>query len=151
MLKTFVSVVAVLVVACATVVAADIDLKDVNCVVAAKPADVSKSADYKGAKVYFCCDSCKGKFKENAKKYSVKANYQLFATKQFVQKSCPFSGRDVDPEIHTKVAGAKVGFCCGGCKSKVEAAEDDKAKMKLIFGEKTFAKGFKKVEKKDSK
>lgn len=148
MLKKLTSVIAVLVVACATVVAADVDLKDVKCVVAPKAASAAKSAEYKGAKVYFCCGGCQGKFKTDSKKFAVKANHQLVATKQFEQKGCPFSGKPVDSEFSTKVAGTTVGFCCGGCKGKVEATEGDDAKMKLIFGEKTFAKGFKKVEKK---
>ena len=151
MLKKICSCFAVLLVAGATVVAGDVDLKDVKCVVAsAKNAAEGKSADYKEGKVYFCCDGCAGKFNTNKKKFAASANHQLVATKQYEQKACPFSGGSVDETKFTMVAGAKVGFCCDGCKGKVESAKDDAAKVKLVFGNKTFSKGFKKASKDES-
>ena len=134
-----------------SVVAAEVDLKGVQCIVAAKDASSSKSADYKGGKVYFCCGGCASKFAGNEKKFATKANFQLVATKQYVQKACPFSGGEIDPAVSTKIAGKTISFCCGGCKSKVESAKDDAEKMKLVFGEKTFAKAFKKADAKKSK
>lgn len=148
MLNKLAGPIAVLMVACATSMAAEVDLKDVKCAVSSKAANAAISADYKGAKVYFHNKECQAKFKEDSKKFAIKANHQLVLTKQFEQKVCPFSGRDVDAEISTKVAGATVGFCCGGCKNKVESTKGDEAKMKLIFGTKTFAKAFKKIEEK---
>jgi hypothetical protein len=144
MLKTVSCFFAVLLIAGATVVAGDADLEGVKCVVANKAASEGASADYKKGKVYFCCGGCASKFAADSKKFEVKANHQLVATKQFEQTSCPFSGGDIDPEVHTTVAGTKIGFCCNGCKSKVESAKDDTAKMKLIFANKNFAKAFKK-------
>ncbi len=144
MLKTVSSFFAVLLVVSATMVAGAADLDGVQCVVANKPATEGKSADYKNGKVYFCCGGCAGKFAKNTKKFEVKANHQLVATKQFTQTACPFSGNDIDAEVHTMVAGTKVSFCCDGCKGKVESAEDDAAKIKLVFSNKNFAKGFKK-------
>lgn len=146
MLKKLCSCMAVLLIAGATVVAGDVELDGVKCVVANKDASEAQSADHKGGKVYFCCGGCAGKFAANKKKFAAAANHQLVATKQFEQKACPFSGGEVNPEKFTMVAGAKVGFCCDGCKGKVESAKDDAAKMKLVFGDKTFAKGFKKKE-----
>ncbi len=67
MIKKVFSCFAVLLVAAATVVAADIDLEGVKCVVADKAANPEKSADYKGGKVYFCCGNCAGKFAEDSK------------------------------------------------------------------------------------
>ncbi len=142
MIKKFLSCFAVLLVAGATVVASDVDLKDITCVVAPKPATQDKSADYKDGKVYFCCDGCAGKFAAAPDKFSTKANFQLVATKQYVQKACPISGRDLDPAISTKVAGTQVSFCCDGCKGSVDKAEGDEAKMKLVSADKPFEKAF---------
>jgi YHS domain-containing protein len=144
MIKKAFSCVAILLVAAATVVAADVELKDVKCVVADKAADMEKSADYKGGKVYFCCGNCASKFAGDTKKFATKANHQLVATKQFEQKSCPFSGGDLNPETALKLAGVKVAFCCNNCKGKVDSAEKDAKKLELVFNDKAFAKGFKK-------
>lgn len=142
MLKKMMSCFAVLMVAAATVVAGDVELDGVKCVVAPKAASESKSADYKKGKVYFCCGGCAGKFAADTKKFATKANFQLVATKQYEQKACPMSGRELNPEMTSTVAGKKVAFCCGGCKGTVDKAEGDEAKMKLVFAEKPFEKAF---------
>ena len=137
---------ALLVAASATTLSADVDKKEIQCVVAAKAADMGKSAEYKEGKVYFCCGGCAGKFAKDSSKYAVNANHQLVATQQYQQKSCPFSGNDLDPEISTMIGKTKVGFCCVGCKGKVEQAKDDEAKRKLVFNDKTFSKTFAKAK-----
>ena len=142
MIKKVFSCFAVLLVAAATVVAADIDLEGVKCVVADKAANPEKSADYKGGKVYFCCGNCAGKFAEDSKPFAVKANHQLVATKQYEQKVCPFSGGDLNPETAVKLAGVSVAFCCNNCKGKVESAEKDAEKLEMVFSDKAFEKGF---------
>jgi hypothetical protein len=141
-MKTFMTFLAICFVASATVIAAGVDLKKVQCVVANKAATAGQSADYKNAKVYFCCGGCAGKFAANAKKYAERANHQLVATKQYVQKGCPFSGGQVKAGKSINIAGTDVGFCCDGCKNKVASAKDDAARMKLVFSEKAFDKGF---------
>lgn len=146
-MKKTISCLAVLLVAAATVVAADVDLEGVKCVVADKAATEGKSADYRDGKVYFCCGGCAGKFAKNSKKYATKANHQLVATKQFKQKACPFSGGDLNPETAVKVAGVNVCFCCNNCKGKVESAEDEASKVKMVFANKAFEKGFEKAAK----
>lgn len=133
---------AIMVVATATTLTADVNLKDIKCVVAPKAADLSKSADYKEGKVYFCCGGCAGKFAKDSAKYAVNANHQLVATKQYVQKACPFSGGDLDKSTAIKLAGTEVAFCCNNCKGKAEGAEDDAAKMKLVYNDKAFGKAF---------
>ena len=148
MKKFFAYAAAVLVVASATTLTADVDLKDIKCVVAPKAANVSKSADYKEGKVYFCCDGCKGKFAKDSKKFATKANHQLVATKQYEQKACPFSGGDLNKETAIKLAGTKVAFCCNNCKGKAESVKDDAKRLELVYNDKAFKKGFAKVEKK---
>ncbi len=147
MLKKMSSLFAVMLIA-GVVVAADAKKESVQCVVADKPADMAKSADYKDGKVYFCCGGCAGKFAKAEKKFAVKANHQLVATKQYEQKLCPFSGKPVNAEKVSTVGGVKVAFCCDGCKGTVDKAEDDGARMKLVFADKKFNKAFKKVAEK---
>ncbi|KAA5545323.1 hypothetical protein FYK55_06610 [Roseiconus nitratireducens] len=149
MKKILASLVATLVVATATTLSADVDLEGVKCVVAPRDAQESKSAEYKEGKVYFCCGNCAGKFAKAPEKYTEKANHQLVATKQYKQTACPISGRDVDETKSVTLAGTKVTFCCGNCEGKVASAEDDAAKMKLVFNDKAFEKGFAKVEKEE--
>lgn len=142
MLKKMFSGFAVLLVAAATVVAGDVDLDGVKCIIAPKPASEGKSAEYKEGKVYFCCGGCAGKFAANTSLYSTKANFQLVATEQYVQKGCPMSGREVNEETTTTVGGESVAFCCVGCKGAVDKAEGDDAKMALVFADKPFEKAF---------
>lgn len=151
MLKKVSGVLAVLLIAGATVIAGDADLEGVKCVVANRDANPEKSAEYKDGKVYFCCGSCQAKFAKNSKKFAVKANHQLVATKQYEQKGCPISGGKLNPDTAIELAGTKVAFCCNKCKGKVEGADSDEAKLKMVYGEKAFGKAFKKVAKKDSK
>jgi len=146
-----ISSLALLLVAGATAFAADVDFKKINCVVSGKPVDAAKSVDYKDGKVYLCCGGCPGKFAKDTKKFSAKANHQLVATKQYEQKGCPISGGEVKSETLVKLAGTELGFCCNKCKGKFESAKDDAARMELVFSDKAFKKGFKKVEKSASK
>ncbi len=148
-MKKIASFLAVLLVAGATVVAGDVDLEGVKCVVAPKNATAGKSADYKKGKVYFCCGGCAGKFAADSKKYAVKANHQLVATKQYEQKKCPFSGGDLNADTAVKVAGTKVAFCCNNCKGKVVAEKDEAKQLKMVFADKAFAKAFKKKKSDD--
>jgi len=143
---------AVLLVASASVVAADLTLSEktnlegVKCIVADRDAQEAKSADYKKGKVYFCCGGCVGKFAKTPDKFATQANRQLVQTKQYKQTGCPISGAAIDSSTKIKVDGTEVAFCCGNCKAKVENAKPKEASA-LVFGEKAFAKGYKKADK----
>jgi YHS domain-containing protein len=123
-----------------------------TCPVSGKPALEDKTADYKGAKVYFCCENCPKAFAKDTAKYAEKANAQLVATGQFKQIKCPLTGRDLNPDAKVEVAGATVTLCCNNCKGKVTAAKEEE-QLKLLFADKAFEKGFEivKKEKKDGK
>lgn len=144
---------AVLLVASASVFAAGtatpekVELKGVKCAVADREAKADKSAKYKDGKVYFCCEGCEGKFAKTPEKFATQANRQLAQTHQYEQHACPISGGKINPETLIKVDGTDVAFCCKNCKAKVEGAEGKEA-SELVFGEKAFAKGYKKAEKK---
>lgn len=142
------SVLGIALVASATVFATEPELDGVKCVVAPRDAKAEKSTDYKKGKVYFCCGGCLSKFTASPKKFANKANHQLVKTKQYEQKACPISGREVDATKSAKVGGVEVTFCCGGCQGKVASAEGDK-KIALVFADAAFKKGFEKKSESD--
>jgi len=124
--------------------------KAIKCPVSGK--DVTNCAvDYSGGKVCFCCGNCAKAFQEDQKKkpeerkFTAKANHQLYATKQAKLEKCVFSCKKLDPTTVIEIAGTKVCFCCGHCKAKVEKAED---KIEAVFNAKQFANGFKVAKKK---
>lgn len=122
-------------------------LNGAKCLVAAKnAAKADNSVEYRGAKVYFCCENCPKAYAKDKAKYATKANHQLVQTGQAKQEKCPLSGGDLNKDATADVAGVKVTFCCNNCKGKVEKAEGD-AKLELAFADAAFDKGFK-VEKK---
>lgn len=110
-----------------------------------KAAKEDKTAEYRGAKVYFCCGGCPDAFKKDTAKYSTRANMQLVQTAQAKQVKCPLSGGDLNADTKIKVGDAEVAFCCNNCKGKVEKATGDD-QLALVYADKAFDKGFK-VEK----
>lgn len=113
--------------------------KDAACPVSGKNCDPTKSYDFEGGKVYFCCGNCCGAFAKDTAKFAAKAHQQMVSTGQLVQKGCPFSGGPVKPGTQLDIGGVEVGFCCPNCKGKVEKASDDE-KVNLVFGK--IDKGF---------
>lgn len=121
----------------------------VNCPVAGKEIKIAdaKTVSYKGAEVYVCCNSCKGKMEKDATKFAPKANHQLVLTKQAKQVKCPFAGKAVNPAQTVSIGGVEVAFCCGNCKGKAAKATGDD-QVALVFGDDAFKKGFEVAEKK---
>jgi len=107
-----------------------------------KAAKEDKSAEYRGAKVYFCCGNCPGAFKKDTAKYAARANMQLVQTGQAEQVKCPFSGGELNADTKIKVGDAEVAFCCEKCQAKAEKATGDE-QLELVWGDKSFDKGFK--------
>ena len=119
-----------------------------KCPVSGAPCKKDFAVDYKGAKVYFCCENCPKAFAKDPAKFSTKANLQLVQTKQAKQEKCPLTGGPCKPENAVEVAGVKVAFCCGNCLAKAKKAEGDD-QVALLFADKAFEKGFKVPEKKE--
>ena len=70
----------------AAAVYAEVKLEGVNCVVAgSKAAKADNSVEYKGGKVFFCCQGCPKAFAKDTAKYTLKANQQLVKTGQAKQ------------------------------------------------------------------
>ena len=126
----------------ASVLAADPKLEGVKCLVNPKAAaKADKSVDYKGGKVFFCCDNCPKAFSKDTAKFSTQANQQLVATAQAKQVKCPFSGGELNASTKIKVGGVEVAFCCEKCQGKASDAKD--GAVELVFNDKAFDKGFK--------
>ena len=111
-----------------------------TCPVANKPAKEDKTVEYKGGKVYFCCENCPKAFAKDTAKFATKANQQLVATGQTTQAKCPLTGAKLNPDASLDVGGAKVTFCCNNCKGKVAEAKGD-AQAELVFSDAAFTKG----------
>lgn len=125
------------------ILAEEVKLDGVKCILNPKAAaKADKSVDYKGAKVYFCCDNCPKAFAKDTAKFAAKANAQLVSTKQATQEKCPLSGGATKADKTAKVAGVEVAFCCENCQGKVNKASADEA-VELVFNDKAFEKGFK--------
>lgn len=114
----------------------------VKCVVAGKAVKAEAAADYRGGKVYLCCNSCVGTFTKDSSKFATLANHQLVQTGQFEQTGCPISGGDVDEEQFCEVGGVKVFMCCGKCKAKVDGAASEEEKIEMVFSDASFEKSF---------
>lgn len=142
--------VSVLLLSFSVIIAGEVDLKGVKCLLNPKAdAKAEKSVDYKGGKVYFCCDNCPKAFSKDTAKFASKANAQLVSTKQAKQEKCPLSGGATKADKTAKVAGVEVAFCCENCQGKVAKASEAEA-LELVFSDKAFEKGFK-VEKSEEK
>jgi YHS domain-containing protein len=124
-----------------TVYADDVKLDGILCPVSGKAVKAESSLDYKGGKVYFCCDKCPAAFEKDTAKFATKANLQLVATGQAKQVKCPIAGKDLNAATAIEVGGVKVAFCCNNCKGKVNKAEGDE-QLNLVFSDEAFKKGF---------
>ena len=123
--------------------AAQPDLTDVKCMMMSKKDVVADSfAEYRGGKVFFCCDMCAKGFAKDPAKKAAQANMQLVQTGQFVQTACPITGKPVADGVTAKIGEMEIGVCCAGCQGKINNAADDAARAALVFGDETFEKGF---------
>jgi YHS domain-containing protein len=126
----------------ATLYAADkVDLAKAKCPVSGKECAADTGVDYKGAKVYFCCNNCPKAFAKDTAKYAAKANQQLVVTGQAKQVKCPLAGKDLNPETKITVAGTDVCFCCNNCKAAASKVAGDE-QIEKVFGDEAFKKGF---------
>ncbi len=122
-------------------------LEGIKCPVSGKPA-TKCSVAYQGAKVYFCCPKCAAQFKKDQKKFSAKANFQLYATKQAKLVKCIYCDKKPDPATTIEIAGTKVCFGCEGCKQQVLKSKDQIA---TVFSDEPFSKGFEVIKAKGRK
>lgn len=118
---------------------------ELKCPVSGKPVDKTKTLDFNGGKVAFCCANCPKAFAKNSKKFAGKANLQLVQTGQLKQVKCPLTGRPINPEKAVKLTGATVCVCCNGCFGKVNKLATEDEKIDLLLSD--TSKGFEVVKK----
>lgn len=133
--------------------AEEIKLEGIKCAMNPKAAaKADKCVEYKGGKVFFCCDNCpKGftkKIDAKDKATAAKGNAQLVATGQAKQAKCVFTGGPLKTKL--TVAGATIQFCCGNCLAKAKKLKGDEQLIALI-GDGAYKKGGFKVGKEKSK
>lgn len=124
-----------------------VDLSKVKCVVdPARKAVETFAADYRAGKVYFCCRGCLESFQADPDDFATQANFQLAVSQQYVQKTCPLTGGEVDsPAATIEIAGQSVALCCQKCQRDL-AASTDAEKLKAIFSNDGFEKSFVKMD-----
>ncbi len=110
-----------------------------KCPVSGGPAKEASSVDYKGKKVYFCCDNCPKAFEKEPTKFTAKVNQQWVKTGQIIQVACPFTGGKINKDAKLDVGGSSVNFCCMNCLGKAKAKEGAE-QVTLVFGD--ISKGY---------
>src|SRR5258708_5689674 len=110
------------------------DAPELKCPVSGKAVDASKTLDFNGGKVAFCCENCPKAFAKDSAKFAGKANLQLVQSGQLKQVKCPLTGKDCAADKSVDVAGVKVGLCCGGCLAKAKKASGDDL-VNLLFSD----------------
>jgi YHS domain-containing protein len=98
-----------------------------TCPVTGDPINKKLYVDYKGKRIYVCCESCIDPVKKNPEKYIKKleamgqsvetiAGAKAGHAKALVpQKTCPVMGNPIDKSIFVDYKGKRVYFCCAGC------------------------------------
>lgn len=82
--------------------------------------------------VYFCCDMCISKFKQEQTKYAEKLATQrrVLAKLDRIQVNCPVDGKSVDGKLTAEVGGHRIAFCSKECEAKYsEHPGEFKAKL----------------------
>ena len=110
------------------------DSPALKCPVSGKPVDATKTVDFNGGKVAFCCENCPKAFTAAPDKFKAKANLQLVQSKQLKQAKCPLTGRPCAADKSVEVEGVKVGLCCGNCQKKADSTSGD-ALVTLLFAD----------------
>ena len=110
------------------------DAPALKCPVSGKAVDATKTVDFNGGKVAFCCENCPKAFAKDPDKYKAKANLQLVQSKQLKQVKCVLTARPIAADKSVDVEGVTVGLCCGNCLKKASGASGDEL-ITLLFGD----------------
>lgn len=100
------------------------------------PIDKNLFVEYKGKKVYFCCNTCVELFNKDPEKYVSKLpqfktdNTAAAAETAAEQTKCPVLGGPINKDVFVEYKGKKVYFCCEGC-DKTFLADPEKHLAKL--------------------
>ena len=98
-----------------------------TCPVNGDPINKEMYVDYKGKRIYVCCEAHIDPVKKNPEKYIKKLEALGQSVETIVdstaapakalvpQKTCPVMGSPIDKSIFVDYKGKRVYFCCAGC------------------------------------
>lgn len=92
-----------------------------DCPVMGGKIDKTIYGDYKGVRVYFCCNECPPEFNKDPEKY-IKAleDAGMAPEKTKPQTMCPVMGGKIDKQFFGDNEGKRVYFCCAACPKEFE-------------------------------
>ena len=101
-----------------------------KCPLTGKEIAAGRTVDYEKQTIGFCCQDCVNKFEENPKKYIGKvkefkkkssAPAEEIAFQDPINKTCPLTGKDINPTKTVEYEKQLIGLCCDDCKGKFES------------------------------
>jgi YHS domain-containing protein len=100
-----------------------------KCPITGKDIVAGKTSEYEKQLIGFCCMDCVNKFEADPKKFISKV--KEFKKKKLadeeitfddpINKTCPLTGKDVNPTKTVEFEKQLIGFCCDDCKGKFES------------------------------
>ena len=93
------------------------------CPVMNKPINKNLYVDYKGERIYVCCQSCVNVVKKNPDKWLKKLEAQGITPekvkktnrKYVAQTMCPVMNRPINKDLYVDYKGERIYVCCQGC------------------------------------
>lgn len=103
-----------------------------KCPVMGNPVNMDSYTDYKGYRIFFCCDGCKDSFAENPDSYIEKMKAEGVELMKLKEQSvCPVSGKELaSKEVFADYEGKRIYFCCPNC-AKAFGSDPEKYLSKL--------------------
>jgi YHS domain-containing protein len=95
------------------------------------------SLDYKGKRLYFCCDANVETFKKDPEKHlkEMEALGLTFDASYKPQEKCPVMGGEIKKDLKVEYAGMYIYACCPGCLDKIKAEPAKMVKAMQANGE----------------
>jgi YHS domain-containing protein len=113
-----------------------------KCPITGKEIVAGKTVEYEKQLIGLCCQDCVGKFESDPKKYigkvkefkKKKASLDIccsegaaepinmeIAFADPINKTCPITGKDINPTKTVEYEKQVIGLCCDDCKGKFES------------------------------
>ncbi len=104
-----------------------------KCPITGKDIVAGRTVEYEKQLIGLCCQDCVGKFESDPKKFIGKV--KEFKKKKSsvtdiccsesaddpINKTCPLTGKDINPTKTVEHEKQLIGFCCDDCKGKFES------------------------------
>ncbi len=76
--------------------------------------------EYKGHKIYVCCQGCIATVKKDPEKYLKKVQANIAKNAVVKQTICPVMGGKINKNLYYEYKGHKIYVCCQGCIAAVK-------------------------------